>query len=63
MPALKARLQEASGVAAERQRIIFRGHVLQDDQNLSDYGADPLVPARKAPNSQSSASDGTALDA
>ena len=41
VPDLKARVAEASGVPADRQRIIFRGHVLRDSQKLSDHGQGP----------------------
>ena len=34
--ALKALLEEASGVPASRQRLICRGRVLQDTQRISD---------------------------
>ncbi len=49
VPDLKARVAEASVVPAERQRIIFRGHVLRDSQKLSDHGQCQLEPLRSAP--------------
>ena len=53
VPALRVLVEEASGVAASRQRLIFRGRVLKDTQRISELrigDGDTLLMVERPPD-------------